>query len=95
MSVSKLGPLVRVQSVRPLEPFKVAITFRNGVERQVDLGPYLHGPIFEQIRNRPDVFRSVKVIGSTIGWDNGADIDPDVLYYELTPASAGQTEPSS
>jgi len=32
------------------------------------------------------VFRSVKVEGGTIAWDNGADIDPDVLYYNLTPA---------
>jgi hypothetical protein len=34
------------------------------------------------------VFRSVKVKEGTIAWDNGADIDPDVLYYGLTPAWA-------
>ncbi len=87
-----LGPLVRVQSVRPLKPFEVMVTFRNGVERQVNLEPYLRGPIFEPIRNDPEMFRAVKVVGSTIGWDNGADIDPDVLYYELTPANANETE---
>ena len=32
------------------------------------------------------MFRSVKVEGGTIAWDNGADIDPDVLYYDLKPA---------
>lgn len=28
----------------------------------------------------------------TFAWDNGADIDPDVLYYGLTPAWADGVE---
>jgi hypothetical protein len=48
--------------------------------------PYLHGPIFEPMRRNLAVFRAMKVEGGTITWDNGADIDPDVLYYGLTPA---------
>jgi hypothetical protein len=52
----------------------------------IDLEPYLHGPIFEPIRKDSSVFRSVTVKGGTIAWDNGADIDPDVLYYDLKPA---------
>ena len=34
------------------------------------------------------MFRSVKVDSrmGTLVWDNGADIDPDVLYKDLTPA---------
>ncbi len=84
--MERLGPLVRVQAVEPLEGFKVRITFRNGTLKEIDLDPLLHGPIFEPIRNDAAVFGSVKVVGDTIGWDNGADIDPDVLYYGLTPA---------
>jgi len=45
----------------------------------------LRGEIFEPIRTNPEMFRSVKVIGGTIGWDNAADIDPNVLYYYLKP----------
>jgi len=42
-------------------------------------------PIFEPIHNNPQLFRAVKIEGSTIAWPNGADIDPDVLYYDLKP----------
>ena len=80
------GPLVRVKSVEPLEKFIVRITFKNGVQKEIDLEKFLRGEIFEPIRKEPKMFRSVKVVGGTIGWDNGADIDPDVLYYDLKPA---------
>ena len=80
------GPLVRVKSVEPLEKFRVRITFQNGVKKEIDLEKFLRGEIFEPIRKNLEVFRSVKVIGGTIGWENGADIDPDVLYYDLKPA---------
>ncbi len=81
-----LGRLVRVREVEPLEGFRVRLEFEDGTQKEVDLEPYLRGPIFEAIRRDIRVFRSVKVEGGTIAWDNGADIDPDVLYYDLMPA---------
>jgi hypothetical protein len=79
---------VRIQSVEPLEGFRVRLGFTDNTQRVVDLEPYLHGPIFEAIRDDPAVFRSVRVDQrmGTIVWRNGADIDPDVLYYDLAPA---------
>jgi hypothetical protein len=85
------GPLVRVKSVEPLEKFHVRITFQNDVQKEIDLEKFLRGEIFEPIRKDLNMFRSVKVIGGTIGWDNGADIDPDVLYYDLKPAWMEET----
>ncbi len=84
--MEKLGPRVRARTVQPIRGFTVLIVFENGVQREIDLEPYLHGPIFEQIRNNPSTFSSMKIEGGTIAWDNGADIDPDVLYYNLRPA---------
>jgi Protein of unknown function (DUF2442) len=85
--MAKLGPLVRVKAIEPLEAFKVRVEFEDGTQKQLDLQPYLRGPIFEPIRNDPVMFRSMKVWDGTITWDNGADIDADVLYYdELKPA---------
>ena len=81
-----LRPLVRVRSVKPLDRFRVYLEFEDGTQREADLAVYLRGPVFEMIRNDPTVFRSVRVEGGTIAWPNGADIDPDVLYYGLKPA---------
>jgi len=80
------GPLVRVKFVEPLEKFRVRITFQNDVQKEIDLEKFLRGEIFEPVRNDLKMFRSFKIVGGTIGWDNGADIDPDVLYYDLKPA---------
>lgn len=80
--------MVLVRSVKPLEKFRVLLEFSNGERKVVDLEPFLHGPIFEPIRENPELFRSVRVdeeLG-TIGWENGADIDPDVLYGTYIPA---------
>ena len=84
--MNKLGPRVRVKTVEPLDHFVVRITFENGTMRDIDLQAYLHGPIFAPIRSDQTVFRAIKVEGGTLAWENGADIDPDVLYYNLTPA---------
>jgi hypothetical protein len=81
-----MGPRVRVRDAKALQGWKALVIFENDVQREVDLGPYLHGPIFKPIRSDPAVFRAMKIEGGTIAWDNGADIDPDVLYYNLKPA---------
>jgi hypothetical protein len=83
---------MRVRSAEPADGFKVFLTFENGARKEIDLEPYLVGPVFEPIRNDQAVFRSMKIRGNTIAWDNGADIDPDVLYYGLKPAWMEQTE---
>jgi hypothetical protein len=82
--------LVRVQSVRPLTGFVVHVTFTDGTNRNVDLEPYLQGPVFEPIREQADLFRAVSVEYGTLTWPNGADLDPDVLYHDGTPAWARQ-----
>jgi len=90
--MDKLGPRVRVRALEPLEGFAVLVTFDNDSQREIDLGPFLHGPVFEPLRNDPAMFRSMKIAGGTISWDNGADIDPDVLYYGLKPAWTEESE---
>ncbi|MBM3145238.1 MAG: DUF2442 domain-containing protein [Chloroflexi bacterium] len=59
----------------------------NGSESDLDLEPYLYGPIFEPIRRNRKLFSLVYVDPDTetLTWPNGADIDPDVLYYDGNP----------
>ena len=56
--MDKLGPRVRVRAVKPLDGFKALVSFDNNTRREIDLEPYLHGPVFESIRNEPAVFRA-------------------------------------
>jgi len=80
--------MVRVKSVQVVEQWTVQLEFTDGTRKILDLQPFLHGPIFEPLRSDPEQFRTVHVdqqLG-TIVWNNGADIDPDVLYGSLTPA---------
>jgi len=90
--MNKLGPRVRVRAVQPMQAFKALVMFDNDTRKEIDLEPYLHGPVFEPIRSEPAVFRSMKIEGGTIAWPNGADIDPDVLYYGLKPAWMEEAE---
>ena len=84
--MKQLHPLVRVREVNALQPLVVRVEFENGTVNQINLDRYLHGPVFEEIRNSSALFAQVTIEGGTLAWPNGADIDPDVLYYDLEPA---------
>jgi hypothetical protein len=78
---------VRIRTVQPLEGFVLRLGFDDGTEREIDLAAELWGPVFEPLRD-PQLFRQVRVdeeLG-TIVWPNGADMDPDVLHGDMTPA---------
>ncbi len=69
-------------------PFRHRAACLVGLGRTSEFLPYLHGPIFDEIRSDPSKFRELAVdreLG-TVVWPNGADIDPDVLFKGLRPA---------
>jgi hypothetical protein len=77
----------RICTVEALEGFVVRIAFDDGTVREVDLEAELWGPVFEPLREDPQLFCQVRVdeeLG-TIVWPNGADMDPDVLHGEAAP----------
>ena len=81
----------RIRSVEPLEGFVLQLGFDDGTTREIDLEDELWGPVFEPLRQDPELFRQVRVdeeLG-TIVWPNGADMDPDVLHGDHPPTRQG------
>jgi len=71
-----------IVAVQPLDRYKLHLTFEDDVEGIVDIAELIEFTgVFEPLRDWA-YFAQVTVnpdLG-TICWDNGADLDPDVLY---------------
>ena len=81
--------MVRIKRAKCIRDYVVEFTFSDNSRREIDLRPFLRGPVFEPLK-KPEAFKKFKVdreLG-TIVWPNGADIDPDVLFLGLTPAGS-------
>lgn len=70
-----------VKKVTYHEEYKLLLTFEDGSDRVVDLGPHLQGEVFQPLKDIA-YFKTVKVEPDldTIVWDNGADFSPDFLH---------------
>lgn len=82
--------VLRVTDVKPLEGYRLRISFNDGVVREVDFAPELEhaeGTLVEALRDA-DYFRQVRVDedARTIAWPNGLEPDPEVLHGDFEPA---------
>ncbi len=89
--------VIGVTSVKVLGDYRVALTFTDGTAGELDLEPYLWGPVFEPLRANKDLFRSVSVDpeAQTIIWPNDADIAPETLYEDRHPTRLKKTRASN
>jgi hypothetical protein len=75
-----------ILSVQAIQPHQLYLQFEDGVEGTIHLNQIIEfSGVFAALRD-PDYFATVQLdpeIG-TIGWQNGADLDPDVLYSIVT-----------
>lgn len=88
--------MAEIIAVQILEARTVELKFADGSTRVVDLTPFLWGPVFQRIAADDELFSQVAVdpeLG-TIGWPNGADLDPDVLHGDYEPAEPTQQLPN-
>jgi len=72
--------------VKPENNYKLYLKFEDGKEGFVDISQLIQFTgIFEPLKQL-EYFQSVKLNPEwgTIYWDNGADLDPDVLYSCIT-----------
>ena len=75
-----------IVEVRPLGGYRLYLRFEDGVAGELDFAGRLRFEgVFALLRD-PVVFAQVRIhteLG-TVVWPNGADLDPDVLYAELS-----------
>lgn len=82
----------RVIHVAPLDGFRLAVEFSDGVRGEVDLADDLWGPVFEPLRDRALFVQAEVDRFGAVCWPNGADLAPDALHARLAGAAA---EPAS
>ena len=68
-----------VKKVKPLNDYKLELTFENNEIKIFDVKPYLDTGLFRALKDE-NLFKMVKVSYDTIEWPNGIDLDPEVLY---------------
>lgn len=68
-----------VKRVKPLNDYKLRLTFGDEEERVFDMSPYLNMGKFSELRDL-SMFNSVMVKFDTIEWANHLDMDPEFLY---------------
>lgn len=71
-----------IVAVKPLEGYQLFLRFEDDIEGVVDISQLIQfSGIFAPLQNR-DYFTQVQIHSElgTLIWQNGADLDPDVLY---------------
>jgi hypothetical protein len=89
-----------IVEARPAGGLSLFLRFEDGVEGVVDIGRLVRFEgVFAPLRD-PGEFAKVQVDAElgTVRWPGGADLDPDVLYSQLTgggllPAEFPASEP--
>ncbi len=73
---------VKITKVKVLKPYQIEVGFHNNTLKAIDLEPILYGSVYGVLRN-PALFEKVRVNPevATVEWPNGADFDPETLYY--------------
>lgn len=87
--------LVRIASVTPLAGQRLRLGLTDGTTIERDVGPLLNGPVFKDIREKPELFAQAQAEGGTVVWPNGADLCPDVLIWGGAPPADATAKPQA
>ncbi len=68
-----------VIGVKPMDGYKLSLTFENNEQKVFDVSPYLEIGKFAELKDKT-IFDSVKVSFDSIEWSNQLDLDPEILY---------------
>ncbi len=70
-----------VTDVKALDGYQLLLKFENGEEKIFDVSPYLEIGKFQELKDEK-LFKTVRVSFDSIEWDNGLDLDPELLYQK-------------
>ncbi len=70
-----------VLDVKPLDDYKLLLTFENNEKRIFNVKPYMKKGLFKDLKDK-NIFNSVKISFDTIEWSNNLDICPEFLYEQ-------------
>ena len=76
--------MIEVMEVRPLDDYRLELSFNTGEVRVFDTRPYLDKGIFTELKDVA-YFRSVRVAFGTTTWPHEQDFGSDTLYMESIP----------
>ena len=89
--------LKHIVEVRPLDGYRLYLCFEDGVEGVIDLAELIpFEGVFAPLKECAK-FQEVRLnreLGA-IYWPNGADLDPYVLYSEITGAPLPSSTPAA
>ena len=70
--------------MKPLDGFRLWVSFQDGIVGTIELVNELWEPMFEPLKN-PDLFFQASVNSEleTVTWPNGADLAPEFLYQQV------------
>lgn len=83
-----------IVAVEPLDGYRLHLRFEDGAEGEVDVAKMIRFEgVFAPVKERA-YFVQVRVDpeAGTIVWPNGADLDPLVLYSQITGIPIPQIE---
>ncbi len=85
--------LVRIASVTPLAGQRLRLGLSDATTIERDVGPLLNGPVFKDIREKPELFAQAQAEGGTVVWPNGADLCPEMLIWGGAPPADATARP--
>ncbi|HJT32008.1 MAG TPA: DUF2442 domain-containing protein [Pirellulales bacterium] len=77
--------MLRIQEATPLGGHRLRLLLTDGSVQERDVGPFLIGPVFDDIRNDPELFKQVRVLHGTLWWPGDRDLCPDVVLENVLP----------
>ena len=74
----------KITDVKPLDDYKILLTFSNNEKRIKDMKPYLNKGVFTKLKNK-NFFNTVHISFDTISWNEEIDLCADTLYETSIP----------